>query len=96
MIARARMTGQELRDALAVLALTAADLGLLTSVPERRVLRWLHEEETVPPWLRGYCAALTIPEAKARAIEAIGRTRPTMIQNAGTIHLRKSLPTKPR
>lgn len=68
MTRRNRMTGIELREAVRSLGLTPLELSWLIDAPERRVLRWLHEEETIPRWLRGYCAAMTVPEAKALAL----------------------------
>lgn len=62
MIRLNRMSGGELREALGALEITPFEMSQLTHVPERRVLRWLHGEETVP-----LCAALTVPEAKALA-----------------------------
>lgn len=63
-----RMTGPELREALRSLGLTSLELSRLIGAPERRVLRWLHDEEATPRWLRSYCAAMTVPEAKALAL----------------------------
>lgn len=68
MTERSRMTGPEFREALRMIPMAPDDFSRLIGAPERRVLQGLHDKENIPPWVRGYCAALTVPESKALAL----------------------------
>ena len=56
--------------ALTTVTMSASEFGQLIGAPETKVLRWLHEEAPIPSWVRGYCAALTVPQARSLALAA--------------------------
>jgi hypothetical protein len=70
---RHRMTGREFGAALQALGLSPLDWSNLVGIRKEKAMRWLHDEETIPSWVPGYCAAMTVPEARALAVAARDR-----------------------